>query len=253
MFNGLMNSDARPGARIWVVLPTFNEIENLGQMLRAIAALDSDLRVLVVDDASPDGTGELAEGLARESERIHVVRRAGERGLGTAYRAGFGHALRAGADGVITMDCDFSHDPRAIPALLEAARAADVVIGSRYVAGGRIDKWTFRRRVLSASANRFARALFDLPARDCTSGFRLYRREVLEAIPWERVRSTGYAFLVETLYWASQQKSVRIREVPIRFVDRERGQGKMGAREAFHGATNLLRLRAELTRKSGSS
>lgn len=118
---------------------------------------------------------------------------------------------------------------------------------------GRIEKWALHRKVLSTSANRFARTLFNLPARDCTSGFRLYRREVLEAIPWEPVRSTGYAFLVETLYWASQQKSMCIREVPIRFVDRERGQGKMGAREGVHGATNFLRLRAELSRKPNSS
>jgi dolichol-phosphate mannosyltransferase len=243
-----MNNDERSAARVWVVLPTFNEIENLGQMLRAINALDPGLHILVVDDASPDGTGEMAEQMARESARIQVVRRVRERGLGTAYRAGFQHALGSGADAVITMDCDFSHDPRAIPTLLEASRTAHVVIGSRYVAGGRIEKWTLHRRLLSASANRFARALFDIPARDCTSGFRLYQREVLEAIPWNRVRSTGYAFLVETLYWASRQKSARIREVPIRFVDRERGQGKMGARETFYGVTNLLRLRADLSR-----
>ncbi|HEX8068523.1 MAG TPA: polyprenol monophosphomannose synthase [Pyrinomonadaceae bacterium] len=237
-----MSSERRAG--VWVILPTYNEAENLPRLLRAIIALELDLHIVVVDDDSPDGTGELAAQAAREYARLHVIRRAGERGLGTAYLAGFRHALGAGARAVLTMDCDFSHDPRAIPALLAALAEADVVIGSRYVAGGRIEDWGLHRRLLSAAANRFARALFELPVRDCTSGFRLYRAAALAAVPWARVRSTGYAFLVETLYWTLRQPGVRVRETPIRFVDRKHGAGKMKLREAWLGVTNLLRLKA---------
>jgi dolichol-phosphate mannosyltransferase len=243
-----MSVDGPSGRRrIWAVLPTYNEAENVAPLVGAILSLDLDLHVVVVDDASPDGTADIVEALARESPRVHVVRREGERGLGTAYLAGFRRAAEAGAEAVLTMDCDFSHDPAAIPSLVEALDSARVVIGSRYVAGGRIENWGLYRKVLSAAANRFVRALFDLPVRDCTSGFRLYRAEVLESIPWPRVSSTGYSFLVESLYWAMRQgDGARVREVPICFVDRVRGQSKMGAREVFSGIINLLRLRVDL-------
>jgi dolichol-phosphate mannosyltransferase len=233
---------------VWVVLPTYNEAENLPRMVAALNALGLGLRVLVVDDDSPDGTAAAAEQLARRWPDLHVVRRVGERGLGTAYVAGFRRALQSGADAVLTMDCDFSHDPRAVPSLLGALGSADVVIGSRYVAGGRISDWSLRRRVLSASANGFVRALFRMPARDCTSGFRLYRREVLESVPWESVRSTGYAFLVESLHWAARAQGVRVREVPVHFKDRELGETKMGMSEAFDGVRKLVRLRFDLRR-----
>jgi dolichol-phosphate mannosyltransferase len=236
----------QPRTNVWVVLPTYNEAENLPLMLRALAALGLGLHVLVVDDDSPDGTGRIAEEFARDDASVHVLRRGGVRGLGTAYLAGFRHALGAGAPAVVTMDCDFSHDPESVPDLIAAGETADLVVGSRYVAGGRIENWPLRRRLLSASANAFVRRLFHMPARDCTSGFRLYRREVLESVPWPRVRSTGYAFLVETLYWAARRQDARVREVPIRFVDRVRGRGKMGPREVLSGVTNLLKLRAEL-------
>jgi dolichol-phosphate mannosyltransferase len=233
----------------WVVVPTYNEVENIGRLVRAICALDLGLAVLVVDDDSPDGTAALVEEMAaRERLDARVLCREGERGLGTAYLAGFRLALRRGADAVVTMDCDFSHDPRAIPQLLAALRTAELVIGSRYVPGGRIENWPVRRKVLSATANRFVQTLFGLPAHDCTSGFRIYRREVLEAVPWHRVRCSGYAFLAETLYWASRQEFVRVREVPICFRDREHGQSKLGLREAVNGARHLLRLRSELAR-----
>lgn len=236
--------------RIWAVLPTYNEAENIAPLLVAILSLDLDLHIVVVDDDSPDGTADIAAQHAQQSPRVHVVRRDGERGLGTAYLAGFRRAIDAGADAVLTMDCDFSHDPAAIPSLVEALDSARVVIGSRYVAGGRIENWGLYRKVLSATANRFVRALFDLPVRDCTSGFRLYRAEVLESIPWQRVSSTGYSFLVESLYWAMRHDDgARVREVPICFIDRVRGQSKMGAREVFSGVVNLLRLRVDLFKK----
>lgn len=236
--------------RIWAVLPTYNEAENIAPLVEAILALDLDLHVVVVDDDSPDGTADIAGRHARQSPRVQVIRREGERGLGTAYLAGFRRAIDAGADAVLTMDCDFSHDPAAVPALVEALDSARLVIGSRYTAGGRIENWGLYRKLLSATANRFVRALFGLPVGDCTSGFRLYRAEVLENIPWQRVSSTGYSFLVESLYWAMlHDDGARVREVPICFVDRVRGQSKMGAREIFHGVINLLRLRVDLFKR----
>jgi len=227
---------------LWVILPTYNEAANLARMVESIAALDAQARVLIVDDASPDGTGAIADALAARQPRVHVVHRRDERGLGTAYLAGFREAIARGAQALLTMDCDFSHDPAAIPELVRAAAAADVVIGSRYVRGGRIEGWPPHRRLLSRSANAFVHALFRLPARDCTSGFRLYRREVVEQIPWDNVRSTGYSFLVESLYWATRAPGRRLVEVPICFRDREHGKSKLGWREAVHGARNLLRL-----------
>jgi glycosyltransferase involved in cell wall biosynthesis len=245
----MTNGEGRGGLRVWVVLPTYNEAENIARMLGALVALPLDLKIVVVDDDSPDGTGEIAAQLAHEYPTIHVIRRARARGLGTAYLAGFRHAIDAGADAVLTLDCDFSHDPEVIPALVAAFDSTQLVIGSRYVAGGSIKNWELRRKLLSASANRFVRALFKLPVRDCTSGFRLYRKEVLEVIPWERVSSTGYSFLVETLYWASRQETFSVREVPICFVNREQGESKMGSREVFQGARHLLRLRTKLFRE----
>ena len=226
----------------WVILPTYNEAANLAPLAESLAALPLELRVVVVDDASADGTGAIADALAARHPHIHVVHRTGERGLGTAYLAGFHHAIEQGAGALLTMDCDFSHDPGTVPRLLEQLASADVVIGSRYVCGGRIEGWPAHRKLISKLANAFVHALFQLPAADCTSGFRLYKRRVIEDIPWERVRSTGYSFLVESLFWAARQPGVRIAEVPICFRDRERGQSKLGWREAVHGVRNLLRL-----------
>jgi glycosyltransferase involved in cell wall biosynthesis len=226
----------------WVVLPTYNEAANLARLTEALAAPGGDLRVVVVDDASPDGTGAIADALALRDSRIRVLHRVGQRGLGTAYLAGFREALAHGAGAVLTMDCDFSHDPAAVPALLQALPGAELVIGSRYVREGRIEGWPAHRRLISKSANAFVHALFGLPAADCTSGFRLYRRSVVEGIPWERVRSTGYSFLVETLYWVALQDRARIVEVPICFKDRAHGKSKLGWREAVYGARSLLGL-----------
>ena len=229
--------------RIWVVLPTYNEAENLPQMLDALGGLGIHLDVVVVDDASPDGTGEIATRAASKNPRVQVIQREGERGLGTAYLAGFRYALAAGADAVITMDCDFSHDPRSIPKMVEAFASADIVIGSRYVVGGSTVNWGLHRKILSATANRFARALFRMPVNDCTSGFRLYSRDVLESVVAHAPHSSGYAFLVEVLQIATRDSNVTVAEVPICFVDRERGSGKMGPREVIDGIKNLIRLR----------
>ena len=228
--------------KTWIVLPTYNEAENLGRLIDDLLGLDAALSILVVDDDSPDGTGVIAEERAARHGSVHVVHRKGERGLGTAYLAGFRETLARGAEAVVTMDCDYSHDPAQVPELVAALERADVVVGSRYAPGGRIVGWSWHRRILSRSANRFVHALFHLPASDCTSGFRVYRRGVLERIPWTSVRSTGYSFLVESLLWASRQDGARIAEVPITFRDRHEGKSKLGWREAVHGAANLLRV-----------
>ncbi len=230
---------------VWVILPTYDEAANLERFVAALRAAYSSADVLVVDDASPDGTGAIAERLAAADPRVHVLHRTTERGLGTAYLAGFREALARGAEALLTMDCDFSHDPAVVPQLIAALDHADIVIGSRYVRGGRIEGWRWHRRVISKSANGFVHLLFNFPARDCTSGFRLYRRAVVEAIPWERVHSTGYSFLVESLFWAIRPPGRRLIEVPICFRDRERGASKLGWREAVYGARELLRLKWE--------
>jgi dolichol-phosphate mannosyltransferase len=237
---------------VWAILPTYNEAANLPRLAEELLKQEGRLQLVVVDDASPDGTGQLADALAAREPRVHVLHRVGERGLGTAYLAGFREALASGADALLTMDCDFSHDPAAVPRLIAALADADLVIGSRYVRGGRIEGWPAHRRLISKAANAFVHALFGLPAADCTSGYRLYRRSVVEGIPWQRVRSTGYSFLVESLFWATRPRRARLVEVPICFRDREHGASKLGWREAVHGARNLLLLWLR-TRRAGST
>ncbi|MEO6060742.1 MAG: polyprenol monophosphomannose synthase [Thermoflexales bacterium] len=224
--------------RVTVVLPTYNEAENITLLLPELLALP--LSVCVVDDNSPDGTGDIAAEWAAREPRVSVLRRPGKLGLGTAYVAGFERALADGAEGVLTMDADFSHHPRYIPAILAAAENADVVIGSRYVSGGDV-LYPFHRRFLSMTANFVARAALGLRAHDCTAGFRLYRATVLRKVPIERIRSSGYSFLVEMLTHA-QGTGIRIAEVPIVFADRERGVSKISSREIFKGMTTVARL-----------
>jgi dolichol-phosphate mannosyltransferase len=227
-----------------VVLPTFNEAENLQDVVARILAAAPRVAVLVVDDASPDGTGALADRLAAADPRVVVLHRKGARGLGMAIAAGMQEALRRGAAVAITMDCDLSHDPAEIPRLLAAG--GDVAIGSRYVAGGRLPNWSVHRKLLSAAANLLVRLLFRLPARDCTSGYRAYRADTLARVPFDRLHSTGYSFEVEILFWVARLGSRGLREIPITFLDRSRGTSKMGAREAVAGLLNLLRLRLSL-------
>jgi len=229
------------------VLPTLNEAENLAAVVSRLRDVVPAAHVLVVDDASQDGTAEIADGLAAGDRAVQVLHRRGKRGYGESLTDGFRAAVEGGATVVASMDCDFSHDPVALPSLLAAVAEADVVIGSRYVESGAIRNWGVYRTVLSAAANAFVRALFRLPVRDCTSGFRAYRREAVEEIPWSRLHSTGYSFLVEVLYW-TERSGRRVREVPICYVDRARGKSKMGVRQIVSGASNLLKLRAELAR-----
>jgi len=234
-----------------LVLPTLDEALNLAPLVAAVRTAAPHLRILVVDDRSADGTGALAEDLAARDGNLAVLHRDGPRGFGEALTEGFRRALRDGADAVVTMDCDFSHDPQDIPRLLAGLEAGDVVIGSRYAAGGTIRAWSVYRRLLSAAANSFVRGLYRLPARDCTSGFRAYTRDALLDIPWDRLHSPGYSFLVEVLYWTSRSPDRRVVEVPICFTERRAGTSKMGGREIFAGAWNLIKLRLELLAPAG--
>jgi dolichol-phosphate mannosyltransferase len=205
-------------------MPTYNERENLEPMLRALA--DKGVGVLVIDDNSPDGTGELADRLAAELDYVSVLHRERKEGLGPAYLAGFKRSLADGAELVLEMDADFSHDPADVPRLLEAARDADLVIGSRYVADGAVADWGALRRLLSAGGSLYARVLLQVGVHDMTAGFKCYRRQVLETIDLDAVDSRGYAFQIETTY-RTLRAGFHVAEVPITFIDRERGGSKM--------------------------
>jgi len=230
--------------RAVVCLPTYNERENLEPMLRALGSLlTGDDRVLVIDDASPDGTGELADRLAAELDYVDVLHRERKEGLGPAYLAGFRRALASGAKLILELDCDFSHDPADVPRLLEAAEAADLVLGSRYVEGGRIENWSRVRRFVSAGGSWYARLLLGVPVRDLTGGFKCYRRAVLEAIGLDAISTKGYAFQIETTYRALRA-GFRVVEVPITFADREQGSSKMSKGIVLEAMWKVPALRA---------
>jgi dolichol-phosphate mannosyltransferase len=220
--------DAAPGAdRAWVILPTYNEAENLERIVGAVLEqLPPSGTVLVVDDNSPDGTGEIADRLARSNESVQVLHRGHKEGLGPAYLAGFHIALDAGAQLIIEMDADFSHDPAYLPKLIGATENADLVIGSRYVPGGGVTEWGPTRRFISRGGSAYARMALGLPIRDLTGGFKCFRREVLEAINLDTIEARGYAFQVETTYRAIQA-GFRVVEIPIVFRDRRGGTSKM--------------------------
>ncbi len=231
-----------------VVVPTFNEADNLPLLLEALLALPvPELRVLVVDDASPDGTGRLADELAAASAgRMEVLHRDGPRGLGLAYADGFRRALESGADAVVQMDADLSHSPADVPRLLDRLDECDVAVGSRYVAGGSIDdRWGFGRAALSRSANASARAFLGLRTRDLTSGFKAWRRSGLEAVDPGRVRSRGYLFLVE-MACISERLALRVCEVPIYFAERRAGRSKMSTKVRLEAMLGLLVMRRRL-------
>jgi dolichol-phosphate mannosyltransferase len=226
-----------------VCLPTYNERENLERMVHALGA--HGVRVLVIDDSSPDGTGELADRLAAELDYVDVLHRPRKEGLGPAYIAGFKQALSDGAELVLEMDCDFSHDPADVPRLLAAAAEADLVIGSRYVEGGAIPSWGPLRRAISYGASLYARLWLGWDVRDATAGFKCIRREVLERIDLDSVSAKGYAFQIETTYRAVRA-GFRVREVPIVFADREVGGSKMSRAIVLEAIWRvpLLRLRS---------
>lgn len=230
--------------KITVIIPTYNEAENLAKISTALLALPlPDLSILVVDDNSPDGTGDIAEQLSRETNgRVQVLHRSGKLGLGSAYILGFGVALSRGAEAVCQMDADFSHPVDKVPELVKNLADADIVIGSRYVAGGKLDeRWPFWRKGLSAFGNFYARTILGMSIRDCTGGFRLFRREVLQGMPLERVKSNGYVFQVDTAYLATLL-GYKFKEIPIYFADRRWGTSKMSLRIQLEAAYRVWLL-----------
>src|SRR5512135_2250289 len=225
-----------------VIVPTYNERENIDILLDDLLSLPVNLSVINVDDGSPDGTGEAAEAWARRyPDRVQVVHRAGKLGLGTAYIAGFQCALDAGFDRILTMDADFSHHPRYIPSMLDLSRECELVIGSRYVPGGGTLNCTAKRKALSRGANTFAKVMLGLRAKDCTAGFRCYQREVLQAIELDNIRSNGYSFLIEMIFYV-QRRGFTIGEVPIIFEDRRRGTSKISQHEVLRALQTVERL-----------
>jgi dolichol-phosphate mannosyltransferase len=228
-----------------VVIPTYNERENIPMLLPRVLE-QSNLSVLVVDDGSPDGTGDFVAAEAARNPRVHLIRRAGKQGLGTAYVAGFRYALAGGAQYIFEMDADFSHDPRYLPDLLHAAETAyDLVIGSRYVAGGGTTDWGLGRQMISRCGNLYARLILGLPLADMTGGYRCYRRQALEAIQLDRIKSNGYSFQIEMAYRV-HQAGLRVGEVPIIFPDRRVGASKMSKNIVFEALYNVVKLRLGL-------
>jgi dolichol-phosphate mannosyltransferase len=214
-------------ARVWVILPTYNEAENIEALVAAVRErLPESRRVLIVDDNSPDGTGEIADRIAAAYEDVAVLHREKKEGLGPAYLAGFREALDGGAELIVEMDADFSHDPAYLPELLSAAEDADLVLGSRYVEGGGVTDWGAIRRAISRGGSAYARSALGVGVRDLTGGFKVFRREVLEAIDLDSVASRGYAFQVEMTYRAIRA-GFRVVEVPITFRERQVGSSKM--------------------------
>jgi dolichol-phosphate mannosyltransferase len=230
----------------WLVLPTYNEAENLERIVRAslpeLAKATPDHHILIVDDGSPDGTGEIADRLAQELEPVEVLHRTAKEGLGRAYLAGFERALASGADLVLEMDADFSHDPADLPRLIEASAGADLVLGSRYVSGGGVTDWGLFRRMLSRGGSWYARVVLGVPVRDLTGGFKCFHRRTLEGIDYRDTHADGYGFQIEITYRAVKA-GFRVKEIPIVFRDRTEGTSKMSPRIAIEAVWKVPALR----------
>jgi dolichol-phosphate mannosyltransferase len=232
-------------SKAMVVIPTYNEKDNIAQLVHTILKIDPGFFVTIVDDNSPDGTGRIADELASQYASVHVIHRGGKQGLGTAYVAGFKYALATGADYIFEMDADFSHDPFRLPDFLQHIQAYDLVMGSRYLNGVRVEGWRFRRLLLSKFANIYASYIMVLPIWDYTGGFRCYRREVLESIDLDRIHSDGYAFQIEMLYY-TYKNGFCIKEIPFLFRERERGDSKISRHVVWEAFWLVLRLHAPL-------
>jgi dolichol-phosphate mannosyltransferase len=229
--------------KITVIIPTYNEAENLPRLVAALFALPLDLSILVIDDNSPDGTGRIADELAKtHPDQVIAVHRKGKFGLSTAYLQAFTHCFTSKVDAIAQMDCDFSHDPKVLTKMAEQLETSDLVLGSRYVPGGSTDvRWPAWRKALSAFGNFYARSILRIPIRDVTTGYRLWRKAALQSLPLERVKSTGYVFMVEMAYLAYSQ-GLRISEVPIYFADRRWGKSKMSFRIQVEAAVRVWQV-----------
>lgn len=227
--------------RTLVTIATYNELENLPRLVEDILAIAPQVDLLVIDDNSPDGTGQWCDEQAARDRRVHCLHRAGKLGLGTATIAGMQYAIEHGYELLLNMDADFSHNPRHIPALLAGMEEADVTIGSRYVSGGGVKDWPLLRRLMSWGVNAYARLLLGLPVRDCSGAFRCYRLSLLKTIDFQSIHSRGYSFQEEIL-WHLKRAGARLAETPILFADRERGQSKINTREALSALGIIFRL-----------
>lgn len=225
-----------------LIIPTYNEKENLPLLVKAIHQVVPHVHILVVDDNSPDGTGELADQLSAQDQRIHVMHRSGKLGLGTAYVAGFKFALERGYQLIQQMDCDFSHQPEALPHFFKAIQEADLVLGSRWVKGGGTKNWPWYRKVISRGGSFYARTILGVKIRDLTGGFKCFRREVLESINLDGIQSEGYSFQIE-MTWRTLQQGYRVMEIPILFVEREMGYSKMNKRIVWEAIRMCWKLR----------
>jgi dolichol-phosphate mannosyltransferase len=229
-------------SKILVIIPTYNEAENVPRLVPAVLGLGQDIHVLVVDDGSPDGTADLVKAMMNGDRRVHLMQRPAKMGLGTAYVAGFKFAIRESFEYIFEMDADFSHDPAEIPLFLEKAQEYDLVIGSRYTKGVRVLNWPIQRLLLSYFANVYTRVVTGLPLHDATGGFKCYRKRVLQAIDLDRIKSNGYAFQIEMSYKA-WKKGFRLTEIPIVFLDRRSGVSKMSKKIVREALFMLLTLR----------
>jgi len=229
-----------------VIVPTYNERDNLGPLVESILLQGEAFHILIVDDNSPDGTGDLADQLAAERSRVHVIRRPGKMGLGTAYIAGFHWALDYGADLIFEMDADFSHDPAMLPRFVEAIQDCDLVLGSRYVAGGGVRNWPWYRQWMSFGGSLYARTILGVGIRDLTGGFKCFRPEVLRTIGLNGIETSGYAFQIEMTY-RTLLHGFRVKEIPIVFVDRVHGKSKMSRRVFLEAVIAVPKLRLKLS------
>jgi dolichol-phosphate mannosyltransferase len=227
-----------------VVVPTYNERDNVAALAASVLVQHSDIQILFVDDNSPDGTGKIIDGLASENSRIHVLHREGKLGLGSAYREGFKAALAMGADYILEMDADFSHDPGSLPLFLAAIRESDLVIGSRYLNGVSVVNWPIRRLILSYFASVYTRWVTGLQLHDCTSGFKCFRRSTIESIDLDTVKSDGYSFQIEMNY-RCMENGLKITEIPIVFIDRHAGSSKMSRRIVREAVFMVWKLRLQ--------
>jgi dolichol-phosphate mannosyltransferase len=225
-----------------IIIPTYNEIDNLPSLLKEIFSYAPETDILIVDDNSPDGTGDLADEIHQQNAQVNILHRPTKLGLGTAYIEGFKYTIEHGYDAAFEMDADFSHDPRYLPDFLEAIEQADLVIGSRYIPGGDTPNWTILRRLISGGGNIFARFILGIPVHDCTAGYRCYRREVLESIDLDTIQSQGYAFQIELAYRVMQH-GFKIVETPIVFMDRRVGKSKMSRKIVIEGFTFVIKAR----------
>jgi dolichol-phosphate mannosyltransferase len=225
-----------------IIIPTYNEADNIQKIIPEILMQDKGFHVLIVDDNSPDGTGKLVKKMQKKQSRIHLIERPSKQGLGTAYVAGFKYALAKGFDFIFEMDADFSHNPKALPLLLKKAKEYDLVIGSRYISGVNVVNWPLRRLILSYGANLYTRLITGMPVRDATAGFKCYRRSVLENIDIDSIKSNGYSFQIETNFKA-WKKGFRVCEIPIVFVDRRAGTSKMSKHIVYEAAWMVWKLK----------